>query len=240
MIRLQNLAAILALAACISSCSTPDETAPLSSNADNYFFQQNTGLQYTYSEDNLLSPDVSTYSVKSTLAYGSFFSLVKQDLATSTSDTLLLFRNEKSADGSIECVLSNSPNDIGFVALKGKMDLGASWTADAIGNLQATIVGKYAEYYLPGRQVHYNDVVVVKYVDITAPAENYVVRYFARDFGLILERVIMGPTSEVTRLQLLSRQNGTSSVNGDMNHDRWYNANGRYIVNMKREDDLDK
>lgn len=235
---LQNLAFISALAALISSCSAPNDPAPLPTGAENYFFQQNAAFQYTYSEDNLSSPDVSTYGVKSTYTYGSFFSLVKQD--QSASDTLLLFKNETSLDGSTACILSNSPGDAGFVALKGTMDLGASWIADAKGSLQATIVGKYAEYYLPGRQVHYSDVVVVKYVDKNAPPENYVVRYFARDFGLILERVIMGPTSEVTRLQLLSRQNGTSGVNGDTRHDRWYNANGRYSVHMKTDDDLKK
>lgn len=236
--RLTNLAFISAFAALIASCSAPSDSSPLPTGAENYFFQQNAAFQYTYSEDNLSSADVSTYGVKSTYAYGSFFSLVKQ--GQSANDTLLLFKNETSLDGSTSCILSNSPGDAGFVALKGTMDLGSSWIADAKGDLQATIVGKYAEYYLPGRQVHYTDVVVVKYTDKTAPAENYVVRYFARDLGLILERVIMGPTSEVTRLQLLSRQSGTSGVNGDMHHDRWYNANGRYSVHMKTDDDLKK
>ena len=153
---------------------------------------------------------------------------------------LYYFKDEQSADGSIICILANSATDKGFVALKGTLDLGATWYTDSAQTIQATVVGKYAEYYLPGRQLHYNDVVVVKYADKNASLDNYLVRYFARDYGLILEREVTGPSTEIIHLQLLSRQGGSSSANPDSHHDRWYNQNGRYGVNMKSPDQFDK
>jgi len=217
----------------LGSCSAPTDPAPLSSNADAYFFQQNTTFSYTYLQDSA----TATYGVSSPLTYGSFLSLVKQN--PTGSDTLFSFKKDVLYDGSVVCLLANSPTTKGIVALKGVLDLGAKWYADTAQNIQATVVGKYAEYYLPGREIHYNDVVVVTYIDKTAPSDTYVVRYFARGYGLILENTITGPTSEITNLQLISFQGSISGANPDTKHDRWYNSNGRYTANMK-QDGVDK
>ena len=229
----------LALAALLAACSAPTDSSPLSSNADAYFFQQNTTYSYTYSQDNTSSNSTATYGVTPPISYGSYLSLVSPN-QSGTDDTLLLFKNRITSDGSVNCILANSPSDIGIVALKGVLDLGATWYADTAQKIQANVVGKYAEYYLPGRQIHYNDVVVVKYTTANAPADNYIVRYFARGYGLILERTITGPTSEISNLQLISFQGALSNSNPDTKHDHWFNSNGHYTANMKQDDQWDK
>ena len=228
-----------ALTALLAACSMPTTPVSLSADAKDYFFQPNTTFQYTYSQDDAISSSTATYQAKLVdNTYGSYLQLVNNQ-STAANNVLYYFKNQSTADGSI-CILSNSVSDKGFVALKGTLDMGASWYADSAQNVQATVVGKYAEYYLTGRQLHYNDVVVVKYADKNASSDNYLVRYFARDYGLILERKVTGPSSEIVNLQLLSRQGNSSSSNPDFHHDRWYNQNGRYEAHMKSVDEFDK
>ncbi len=222
----------------MTSCSSPNGPAPLSSNADAYFFQTDLTQVYTYSQDQASVVDTFTYKVgivNNSLSSNSYLMLQRND-----SSVLYYFKNEQTSDGTMECLLASSPVSNGFIALKGTLDLGASWYADAAQNVLATVVGKYAEYYLPGRMIHYNDVVVVKYSDKTAPSENYIVRYFARTYGLIFELTFSGPNSEITNLQLLSRQGASSNSNPDTHHDRWDNTNGRFEANMRINNLLDK
>jgi len=186
--------AVLALG--FAACSSPSGNSPAPASADNYFFPRDRTFDYTYSLDST----TETYQVRDTT--GGFMSLVNQNVQGSISPTLYLFKQTTSADGSVICLLSNSPQTNGFIALEGTLDLGSTWTADDAGNIQAAVVGKYAEYYLPGRQVHYNDVVVVKYTDKTAPADHYVIRYFANGYGLILERTVTSSTQSAD-LQLV-------------------------------------
>lgn len=237
--KLASLAAASLLTAFLAGCSAPVAPTSLSSNADAYFFQQNTTYSYTYSQDKTTSNPVATYGVTPPVTYGSFLSLVSQN-QSGTTDTLLLFKNRVTSDGTVNCILSNSPTDIGIIVLKGTLDLGAAWYADTAQKIQANVVGKYAEYYLPGRQIHYSDVVVVKYTDSRAASDSYVIRYFARGYGLILERTITGITSEISNLQLISFQGSLSNANPDTKHDHWFNSNGHYIANMKPDDIFDK
>jgi hypothetical protein len=231
----------LALAALLISCSAPNEPMPASSSAKDYFFPPNITQVYTYSQDNGSVSDTFAYQVNAVDgSYDTYLKLEQKNPSNPNNGVLYYFKNKANNDGSIVCVLSNSATGNGFVALKGTLDLGASWYTDTAQNILATVVGKYAEYYLPGRQVHYSDVVVVKYTDKTTSSDNYVVRYFARDYGLIFERTINGTGSQITDLQLLSRQGSTDSANPDTHHDRWYNANGRYMANMKPDDLLKK
>ncbi|MFI5264370.1 MAG: hypothetical protein ACHQM6_07640 [Candidatus Kapaibacterium sp.] len=229
----------LALAAQLVSCSAPDQPVAQSFSAKDYFFPTDITQIYIYSQDHSSSvTDTFAYQVDAVdrnSSYNSYFKLQRKD-----SSVLYYFKSEESADGSSICVLSNSTSNNGFVALEGVLDIGASWYTDATDQIQATVVGKYAEYFLPGRQVYYNDVVVVKYSDKNVSPDNYVVRYFARDYGLIFERTITGTSSDVTNLQLLARQGSSNSANPDQHHDRWYNANGRYVANMKTDDLLKK
>jgi phage tail protein X len=227
-----------ALAALAAACSAPSGPTPLSSSAEVYFFQPDLTQVYTYSQDQAATTDTFAYHVYSANlqnTYNSYLMLQRKD-----SSVLYYFKNKQTSDGTMECLLANSPTDNGFVALKGTLDLGATWYADTAQNIQVTVVGKYAEYYLPGREVHYSDVVVVKYTDKTSPSGNYIVRYFARTYGLISELTITGANTQIADLQLLLRQGSPSSANPDNHHDRWFNANGRSVANIRQEDGLDK
>jgi hypothetical protein len=186
---------IVLLATFLAACSSPSDPSPVSSNADAYFFQPDLTQVYTYLEDDQTSSLTSSYRVSLsdfTNPYSSYFKLESKD-----SSVLFYFKSEQATDGSTLCLLSGSAGDKGIVALKGSLDLGATWFADEAQSIQATVVGKYTEYYLPGRQVHYGDVVVVKYVDKTKPQGEYTVRYFARNFGLIFEKVFTGDTGGI-------------------------------------------
>ncbi|MEI8135135.1 MAG: hypothetical protein WCH46_08705 [bacterium] len=230
--------AVLLLALLFAACTAPSEPTSPSESADQYFFPSNDNTyQYTYSQDKLTAIDTTTYRLRVNDTLGSFSQLIGIDQASQTSEVLLYFKNQVTADGTVMGIIAETPGDKGFVALQGTLDLGASWFADPNKQIEATVVGKYAEYYLPGRAVHYNDVVVVKYANKSGSADNYTIRYFARNYGLIMEQVVTGPTALVSNLQLLSRQGGSTIVNPDPKHDRWYNATGRYSAHMR--DDLD-
>jgi hypothetical protein len=224
------------LTAFASSCSSPSAPVQVPTTADAYFFQQSTVPEYTYSQDNTKKIDTVTYQVSLVdNTFNSYLKLTTKDPSSPNPNVLYYFKNTQAPDGSVICLLANSPTDKGYIALKGTLDLGATWYADSMQNILATVVGKYAEYYLPGRQVHYSDVVVVQYADKTAPANSYIVRYFARNYGLILENTVTGPTSEISDLQLISFQGPVTGANPDTKHNGWYNSNGRYTANMKQD-----
>jgi len=222
----------------LSACSAPTGTSvPPPATADQYFFPDNDNtLQYTYSQNTVSTVDTMTYKMNINDTIGGFSQLIGQNQSaqnTAPAPVLFYFKNELASDGQVVSIIANSPSTYGLVALKGTLNMGASWYADSAQNISATVVGRYAEYYLPGRQVHYEDVVVVQYNDKNTSSSNYTVRYFARNYGLILEEVVTGPTTEFTDLQLLSRQGGSgNSITPDPHHDRWFNANGRYSAHM--------
>jgi hypothetical protein len=66
-------------------------------------------------------------------------------------------------------------------------------------------VDRYDDYYLPGRLVHFSDVIAVKYHTTGQPDNVYTLRFFARDHGLILERQL-ALYGEIASLQLISIQ----------------------------------
>ena len=229
------------MAALLSACSAPNDSTMQTASAIDYFYPADETQIYTYSQDN--ASQIDTVSYKASLVDqqnpNSYLQL-KNTNSSSGTNVLYYFKNEQSSDGSILCLLANSPTDKGFVALKGTLDLGATWYADPAQNVQAVVVGKYAQYYLPGRQVHYDDVVVVKYTDKTAPSGNYIVRYFARNYGVISELTITGSATQIADLQLLSRQGSSNGANPDLHHDRWFDANGRSTAHIRQDDGLVK
>src|SRR5258708_5656045 len=99
-------------------CTAPSDPGTDSARAENYFFDPyDLTLLYTYSQGNPSANDTATYSVtKPAYTNGSFSSLVRQDSSISGNDTLYLFKNEIASDGSVMCVLANSPHDPGIVA----------------------------------------------------------------------------------------------------------------------------
>ena len=90
-----------------------------------------------------------------------------------------------------------------FVALRGTIDSGKSWIARA--GITATVMSRNGgDYYLPGRQQHFTDVIEIMYHADQDSPDTYILRFFANGYGLIQERQIVTTQTEIASLQLLS------------------------------------
>jgi hypothetical protein len=238
---LLTLISVFALAGCVIQDGSSPTTTSNAPAAQNYFFPQTNGFQYTYSEHNNPQSDTSSYQVIVSSQYGSYTKLQKEDPASGnlSSDVLYFYKTAKDNDGVMQCLLSHDPSGSdAIVALQGTLEIGSSWYADNAETIEATVVAHYDVFIMPGHEQTYNDVVAVKYTTKGQPSDTYAVRYFAKDFGLILDRSIIGQASEISNLQLLSRDKvtgGTSDGTNDPN--RWYQGNFRFSIMPKMDDD---
>lgn len=233
----------LILAVIVTGCTSINPSDPQKPDAiaDDYFFPQTNGLEYTYSNYSTTTPDTSTYQVIVNAQYGSYTRLQKQEQGLPSTDVLYFYKTKTNSDGVIQCLMSREHDGAdGFVALQGMLDVGSSWFADDSKTIEATVMGHYDEYILPGHEQKYYDVVIVKYVDKTKSSDVYEVRYFARDYGLILERTIIGQLSEISNLQLISRTKATTTEEQKKDPSRWYDRNARYSIAPKLEISEDK
>lgn len=226
-----------------AGCAANDIAGPKSDPvAQSYFFPQTNGNQYTYSQHNLSVIDTSTYQIKVGGQYGDFTQLLKQDNGYPGTEVLYFYKTTQDRDGVLKCIMSRSGNtDDALIALKGLLTVGSTWFADAKEQIQASVVEHYTTFLLPGQEQIYSDVVAVKYADKNAIDDIYTLRFFARDFGLILERSIVGKASENTNLQLLSTSKANTITAGkasDRNY--WYDNNHRYMMAPALQDDEDK
>ena len=225
---------LITLATFAASCAAPtDSSQPSTAPAEEYFYPPSNGMQYIYAQDNTLQPstDTSTYQVVVGSSYDSYAKLVEKSTTGSNSSVLYYYKVDGNQAG-VKCILSSTGSDGGIVALEGTLDVGTTWAADDAGHIQASVVGRYAEYFLPGRQLMYHDVVAVQYVDNTDVSGAYTLRIFARDYGLIFEEHVMNSTSHSSSLQLLDRLASPNSVGAPTDRDHWYDRRGRYAVGM--------
>jgi hypothetical protein len=175
--------------------------------------------------------DTSTYQVVVGSSYGSYAKLVEKSTTGNNSSVLYYYKVDGNQAG-VKCILSSTGSDGGIIALEGSLTVGSTWTADTAGHIQATVVGRYAEYFLPGRQLMYHDVVAVQYVDNTDITGAYTLRIFALDYGLIYEEHVTSTTSHGSSLQLLDRLTSSDGVGDPTTRDHWYDRRGRYAVGM--------
>jgi len=225
-----TIVSVLALA--LASCNSPTSTtAPTTAQASDFFYPPVNGEQYIYTQNNVSAPtDTQTYQVVVGASYGSYAKLVSQD-QQSTSPSVLYYYKVNVSQAGDQCILSSTGSDQGIIALEGSLSLGSTWPADAAGDITATVVGRYAQYFLPGRTQMYTDVVAVKYVNNNSDS-SYVLRLFALGYGLILERTVSTTATTQPDLQLISRLYSTNSILPDP-HGHWYDERGgRYMMQM--------
>jgi hypothetical protein len=212
---------------------TSQMTAPgTNSVADAYFFPQSNGLEYTYSQYVTATPDTTTYEVIVNAQYNSFTRLQKSVGGVIQPDILYYYKTSFDRDGVLECLMAHdAAGTNSLVALKGSLDVGSTWYADNAETIQAEVTARYENFVIPGHDQQYFDVVVVKYTDKNAAPDTYILRYFAREYGLIMERTIIGSQTEISNLHLLKRER-TSGKNMTLpgRPDRWYDVNGRYSI----------
>ena len=178
----------------MSDAPTNDEPT-----VESHFFPLSNGLVYTYSRFDALRAENDTLRCRlhigqTKLDSNLFFNL-------KTGDTVYHIGFDKDASGNEDAFLRFG--DTTLLVLDGKLEQGATWVAEIHG-IHATVIAHYDDYYLPGRQIHYPDVLLVKYQDL-GNEKNYTLRFFARDHGLIREvSLIDDGSTEISSLQLLS------------------------------------
>lgn len=241
----------IALAGC-SALVDPLQAPPV---AETYFFPQTNGLQYTYARDKQnisdttappdegIVSDTATYQVVVDGNYGTYSRLAKFENGTVTSgDALYYYKTSTNREGVLQCLLAKQSADgEDVIALQGELTIGSSWQANAGGTIIATVEDHYDYYYLTGRVIRYEDVVVVKYVDSREPVGTYTMRFFANGYGLIHEkRIVENDTDEtaISNLRLLERTKNTGSATTPQ-PDRWWEAHSRYSIAPQIPEDLD-
>lgn len=200
------IAATLAL----QSCGVTDSTSSADNSAATvrtHFFPQDNGMIYTYSRYKNDKYDTLQCNLVVGLRADAPNSLVYHNDATNSSSVLYYIAYTTDFYGNVAAELSTDTAK--FLALDGELVAGATWIADPVHNIRATVVEHYDEYYLPGREAHYSDVVAVKYHQDGQPDNVYTIRFFARGQGLIFERLVAANT-EIASLQILSIQYPTN------------------------------
>jgi len=189
----------IAFGAALSGCGVTDNNPLGTATPQSHFYPIDNGLVYTYSR----------YSNN---RYDTISCILKVGRTRVDKDTLLISDPNTplyylwlgpDANGNQAAFLENG--DTTLCALDGPLVPNATWIADETHSIQATVVDRYDDYYLPGRLVHYSDVLAVKYHTTGQPDNVYTLRFFARDHGLILERQL-ALYGEVASLQLISIQ----------------------------------
>ncbi len=178
-----------------------------------HFYQLYNGTIYTYSRfaDNRFD------TIRCTLIVGQFprdtnkLVITSGTQASPTQQVLYYLGFSNDHSGSLAAVLSNDTSSI--LALDGSLSINTNWMADPIRGIVATVVDHYDEYWLPDRSAKFEDVLVVKYHTIGEADNVYTLRFFAKNQGLIFERRMVGPNTEIGNLQLLNVQSPTP-VNG--------------------------
>jgi len=190
------LAAFTAFEGCAVNDTTPSTQATVEGN----FYPLDNGLIYTYDRFSNNKYDTITCRlvIGLTAAYNNYL------VNIADSQVLYDIGFTHDADGNLAAMLSN--DTMTLLALDGNLQTGATWVADDMHGIQATVVGQYDDYYLPGRATQYSDVLAVEYHQQGQPENFYTLRFFAQGHGLILERQLDGPNTEIASLQLISIQ----------------------------------
>ncbi len=186
----------------INGCSVNDAPpSPLATVQSNFFPLVN-GMLYTYGRTtNFTNYDTITCRL---LTEEPPYIPQNELLDTLSEKPFYYITYTKDADGNLAGILSTDTSSL--MALDGTLQDSATWVADEVHGIHATVVAEYDDYYLPGRQQDYSNVLAVEYHQDGQPADTYTLRFFARGYGLILERDLVGPNTEIARLQLISVQ----------------------------------
>jgi hypothetical protein len=123
---------------------------------------------------------------------------------TSTGNVLFYLGFTHDANNNLAATLSTG--DTTLLALDGLLEDSATWVADPVHQIRATVLARYDDYYLEGRAIHFPDVIMVRYHHDGADESVYTLRFFASGYGLIREVEMAGSNTEISSLQLLSVQ----------------------------------
>lgn len=195
--------AVFFLLAGLTGCMVNDATPTPEATVQNNFFPLDNGLLYTYGRTtNFTNYDTITCRLI-TVQPPTIMQNELEDTATGTPFYYIDYTRD--ADGNEAALLSTDTSTL--MVLDGTLQQGATWVADDVHGIQATVIQQYDDYYLPGRQEDFTNVIEVEYHQNGQPADTYTLRFFASGHGLILERELVGSSTEIARLQLIGIQN---------------------------------
>ncbi len=195
------IAALFAAFLSVEGCAVNDATPSPEATVQTHFFPLNNGLVYTFQEYNNHTTDTVQWKlVTGRPGYPNV--LVNYQ----TGDTIYRIGLTHDANGNLAALLSNDTQTL--MVLDGELQKEATWMADVGHKIRAKVVDQYDDYYLEGRTTHFTNVLVVQYYidqdgqDDQIPS-SYILRFFAKDHGMIAQREIAGQT-EISSLQLIS------------------------------------
>lgn len=182
-------------------CTINDASSVSEATIRSHFFPLDNGIVYTYGRFNHTRYDTLTCR----LVIGQPPSMKNVFINSATGLPFYYIGLTRDANGNFTAATLSTDTST-LIALEGKLEPNATWVADEINGIHATVVEQYDDYYLPERKEDFADVLAVEYHQDGQPPGNYTLRFFARDKGLILERQFVGPGTEIASLQLISIQ----------------------------------
>ncbi len=191
--------ALFASSAMFAGCTVNDASPAPEATVQSHFFPFDNGLVYTYRRFNNNGYDTLSLRIR----IGQHPSTQSEMDNTATGLPYYYIGFTHDADRNLAAMLSTDTSAL--MVLDGTLEDSATWVADDIRGIHATVITQYDDYFLPGnpRGSEYPSVLVVKYHRDADPPGTYTLRYFARDHGLILEQQVVAPGTEITDLQLI-------------------------------------
>lgn len=185
----------------LAGCSMSSAPASPVSTVQTYFFPLQNGLVYRYSRFTS-GPAKNTYdTVVCQLIIGQTMADKNVLVDTSTGNPLFFIGFTHDANNNLAATLSTG--DTTLLALDGPLVDSATWVADPVHRIRATVLARYDDYYLEDRAVHFPDVIMVRYHHDGEDESIYTLRFFASGYGLVREVEMAGGNTEIASLQLL-------------------------------------
>jgi hypothetical protein len=198
--RLGVFGLIVGIVPLMQGCTVNDATSAPQATVQGNFFPLDNGLLYTYGRTTNFT-NYDTITCRMVIAQPPMNKNELKDTITNLPFYYISYTTD--ADGNPAGILSTDTSSL--MVLDGSLQDSATWVADGVRGIHAIVVAQYDDYFLPGRQEDFKDVLAVEYHQDGQPTGTYTLRFFARGYGLILEREF-SPSSEISRLQLISVQ----------------------------------
>lgn len=174
-----------------------------------HFYPIVNGSRYTYIRWNTTDGfDTVTYQVRVGEKRGDMNYLDRIDSNNEVPKVLYFFSYRNDQFGQQAAVLKDTSE---FFALAGNLEKGGNpWIAQESPRIYAQVFNVY-DQYVPANNIAFNDVIAVKYWQEGKERSDYTLRYYAKNFGLINERKMIGGATEIGSLQLIARSDSYGS-----------------------------
>ncbi|HET6512788.1 MAG TPA: hypothetical protein VFH43_11390 [Candidatus Kapabacteria bacterium] len=198
------ISASLGSGAILSGCAAEN---PMITEEDlsvkSHFYPIVNGSKYTYVRYNNDSDyDTITYQVKVGQKRGDMNYLDRIDSGYSAPQVLYYFTYANDQFGQPAAVLKDTAQ---FFALAGNLEKnGNPWLAKTEPRIWAQVVEVYDQYVVNGN-ISFSEVIAVKYWPEGKEETDYTHRWYAKNYGLIRERKVVGSRTELGTLQLIAK-----------------------------------